>query len=368
MHRLSNRLTSFLFVFFSITAPLFAQEIFYDPTTYEPISLSKGDMAIVTAEDFYTNESPIKVRLESNFTQLSMNREQEAYQPAVLHVQFSDAVAMRCEVRIRPRGKSRLKYCTTPPLKIDFTKSGLQSTSLRQLEKVKLVTRCRADYWFEPYVLKEYLVYKLHNLITPLSYRARLAEILFVDTGNNGEQWSNYGFILEETDAVGRREGLEEVEKPTDMVSKLNPDHALQLSMFQYMVGNTDWHLSIGHNMKYYKDPESDAHQLWAIPYDFDLTGMVKAVYAAPRGDLGQKNVKDRKFIGNTPTEDRLQKVILHFKSRKEELYQVVEAFEYLKKKDKKEIIQYLDDFFETVNNPEKVRECFIDECIAYDW
>jgi hypothetical protein len=368
MHRPENSLALLVFVLYFLSAPLSAQEVFYDPNTFEQLSLSKGDMAIVPAEDFYAEERPVVVRLESDFTHLSLNREKEEYQPAVLHVQFSDEVAMRCEVRIRPRGKSRLKYCTTPPLKIDFTESGLQATSLRQLEKVKLVTRCREDYWFETYVLKEFLVYKMHNQITPLSYRARLAKILFVDTGNNGNQWENFGFILEETDAVGRREGLDEVEEPTHMVSKLNPDHALQLSMFQYMVGNTDWHLSIGHNLKYYKDPESEAKQLWAIPYDFDLTGMVKAVYAAPRGDLNQKNVKDRKFIGNKPTEDRLQKTILHFQNQKENLYRVVEEFEYLKSKDKKAMIKYLDDFFEILEDPEKIRQCFIEECIAYDW
>ncbi len=368
MYRPENSLILIALSFFMLVHPLSAQEVFYDPSTFEPLSLSKGDMAILPAADFYAEESPIRVRLESDFTQLSMNREKEEYQPAVLHVQFSDEVAMRCEVRIRPRGKSRLKYCTTPPLKIDFTESGLRATSLRQLEKVKLVTRCREDYWFETYVLKEFLVYKMHNQITPLSYRARLANILFVDTGNNGNQWETFGFILEETDAVGRREGLDEVEEPTNMVGKLNSDHALELSMFQYMVGNTDWHLTIGHNMKYYRDSKADAKQLWAIPYDFDLTGMVKAVYAAPRGDLDQKNVRDRKFIGNTPTEDQLQKVILHFQNQKEDLYRVVEEFEYLKSKDKKNMIKYLDDFFEILGDSEKVHQCFIEDCIAYDW
>ena len=46
---------------------------------------------------------------------------------------------------------------------------------------LKLVTHCRDTDDYEQYVLHEHLVYRLFNLMTPRSLRARLVKATYVD-------------------------------------------------------------------------------------------------------------------------------------------------------------------------------------------
>jgi len=348
-----------------LTRGIQAQEIFYNHHTLERLSLERGDMELDQVNDFYADPDPVIIRLETDLTHLKDNKEEKDNQSAVLHVRFTDSVSMRCEVKVRPRGKSRLEYCFLPPLKIDFTESGLQATNLRQLEKVKLVSKCRRNDLYEDYVLSEFLAYKLYHVITPVSFRARLAKITFVDTGDNGNEWTDYGFIIEETDAVARRVNLRETE---GLKGEISEEHALTLSMFQYMIGNIDWHVPTGHNVKYFLDPTRGEKVARVIPYDFDLSGMVKANYAAPRPELSQTSSRQRRFIGFTPDEELLDRTISLFQDKRTDLYRVIEEFDPMPDKNKKDLVKYLDSFYKIIDDPKKARKCFIEECIGFNW
>ena len=47
-------------------------------------------------------------------------------------------------------------------------------------------------------------------------------------------------------------------------------------SVFQYMIGNFDWHITRLHNVKMFSDEENH----FMLPYDFDYSGFVNAHYA----------------------------------------------------------------------------------------
>ncbi len=344
-----------------------AQEVFYNHFTGQVVSLNEGDGAVPTPRDFYMKSEPAKVKLESDFTHLMANKLEREYQPATLHVRFSDSISMRCAVRIKPRGKSRLEFCDQPPLKIDFRESGLSSTSLKKLEKVKLVSNCRQGFYYDKYVFREFLAYKLYNQLSPKSFRVRLAQIEFVDTGNDGKTWENYGFIIEETDALARREQLVEIEE-RGTAQTFERNCLAVLSMFQYMIGNTDWHLPSQHNIKWFRDTSTAAEPVYVVPYDFDLSGLVDSEYAQPHKDLNQSHVKERVFICSTMEEGDLEELVEVFQSRKPYFYQIVEDFPYMGKRDKKNAMRYLDGFFKTLENPQKWQKYFIEQAFPYDW
>ncbi len=356
----------FLVLILLAPAPfLLGQEYFYHLQSQESLTRETVIRALETQNGFFSESEPVVLHLESDFTHIKETKDEKNKQEARLHLQVSDSIEMQCLVEIRPRGKSRLAYCHFPPLKIDFTESFLRVTNLSPFEKVKMVTKCRSPQVFEEYVLTEFLIYKLYNVVTPLSFQARLARITFVDTGPNQEEWTDFGFILEETDALAQRMGLEETEK---IASRIEQDHALYLSMFQYMIGNTDWHVPSGHNIKYFHDPMRGEQSSFLVPYDFDVCGMVEANYALPRSELQQTRIRDRRFIGFTPSEEKLEEVIAFYREHKSDFYRIVFEFEYLSAKKKKDLEKYLDRFYTILEDPGMVRKVFIQDCTPYNW
>jgi hypothetical protein len=64
--------------------------------------------------------------------------------------------------------------CKYPPLLINFPKDVDRLSSVFSgQKKLKLVMPCTGD----DYIIREWLVYKIYNLITPKSFRARLVRV-----------------------------------------------------------------------------------------------------------------------------------------------------------------------------------------------
>ena len=58
---------------------------------------------------------------------------------------------------------------------------------------------------FDEYVIREYLAYRVHNIITPRSYRARLARVTYVDSASGKPIETRNGMFLEHEDDVAKR-------------------------------------------------------------------------------------------------------------------------------------------------------------------
>jgi hypothetical protein len=80
------------------------------------------------------------------------------------------------DIKIRARGKFRRQKenCAFPPLRLNFRKSN--TTLFANSDKLKLVTHCRSrSNSYEQTVYKEYLAYRILNVLTDWSFRARFA-------------------------------------------------------------------------------------------------------------------------------------------------------------------------------------------------
>src|SRR5262245_22109262 len=109
-------------------------------------------------------------------------------------------VSMDVELKTRGHWRRQKKNCDFAPIKVDFPKATLQPAgSIFAGEgDLKLVTHCRSkDAVFEQYVLREYLVYRLYNLLTPVSFRARLVRTTYVDRAGKQDSVTRYAFLLE---------------------------------------------------------------------------------------------------------------------------------------------------------------------------
>jgi hypothetical protein len=288
-----------------------------------------------------------------------------------MHWSDPDGTAQSQEVQIQTRGNFRLarRNCDFPPLRLNVKKGESEGTLFEGQDKLKVVVTCKLgqDYW-EQYLLSEYLIYRMLNFFTPLSFRVRLARITYVDTSGEDDTFTRYAFLIEDDDVMAIRNGGRKVDwQPERQLhpSRVERDPSILLEVFQYMIGNTDWSGVQMHNMELFIRPSGT---LVTIPYDFDMSGIVDARYARPDASLPIRSVRDRFFRGVCP--DQLNRppeayatVFQAFQNKKEEIYDLWRYQEGLTEDRREETLEYLDDFYEVLDDPRKIQRQMMENC-----
>jgi hypothetical protein len=121
------------------------------------------------------------------------------------------------------------------------------------------------------------------------------------------------------------------------------------MSLFQFMIGNSDYSIMKRHNVKLLKLKDLNMPNPIPVPYDFDYTGIVNAPYAEPEEHHGIDKITDRQYLGPCRTKDEYQKAIEVFIQRKEDIYATVNAFAYADSKTKKYVLNYLNEFYSLI-------------------
>jgi hypothetical protein len=264
------------------------------------------------------------------------------------------------DVLLRLRGNSRAdrQTCRFPPLKVEFNKEQVKKTLFAKQKDLKLVTHCRNDNdKYQQYYMNEYLIYRMHNVITPQSYGVRLASITYYDTGDTKPRAEAYGFFIERITNVGKRNGMEKVDDTKIDFNTLNPMATNRFMMFQYMVGNLDWSVISGHN-----DEEPCCHNARIlraadgtnvpVPFDFDQSGAVSAGYASSFVDFDVRNARVRVYRGFCNHHDALNDMMVHYLSKKADILAVLDDAPITHKSSGEKLRPYIEEFFETINNP----------------
>jgi hypothetical protein len=271
-----------------------------------------------------------------------------------------DSTEMLLPVQVRKRGYFRrlMGNCSYPPLFIDFPKEGPHRSSVfREHKKTKLVLPCTGD----EYVVREWLVYKLYNLITPKSFRARLVKVKLEDAAKGKTSAPMYGILLEEEKQMAGRNQMIAMEK------KLKPEQTeadgfLNMAVFEYLIGNTDWSIQYLQNIKLIAT-DSAALPI-PVPYDFDHAGIVEAPYAKPAEELQMNSVRQRRYRGYCVRDIKVfDDVIARYNELKKDIYSLYSDCTLLEAKYIKSTIKYLDDFYETINNPKVWQKDFAYPC-----
>jgi hypothetical protein len=295
--------------------------------------------------------------------------------PAKLILAGSDGQPVTLDVDIRTRGKTRAerRICEFPPLRLDFDTAG-HGTVFERQNDLKLVTHCqdgRPEY--DQYVLQEYLVYRVYNLLTDLSFRARLARVTYVDSDGKRDSLTRYGFLLEPLDAMARRNGWQALRVPAVPPQIVDPQSLALVGVFQYMIGNPDYSL-------FSVEPGEDAccHNtvpigtaagpIFSVPYDFDISGIVNTRYAdrlfvPEQRNMGIRRVRERAYRGLCASAENLPGVFALFNQKRDAIYALYREQPGLDAEVVKETIEYLDAFYNTINDPKKVEREFTKRC-----
>ena len=187
----------------------------------------------------FKEEAALNIILTTNMKTLLSEKDKSIIQPAFIQVQFPDSSLIAEKISLNVRGEYRRKHCYIPSLKLHFKTS--DSSKLRKLKDLKLVCPCGNTTEDEQLLLKEYLVYKIYNLITDRSFKVRLAKITFTDTENKRKAITQYTFLIEDIDDVASRNKCKEIKVDKLPTENTNREHTTLINIFQYMIGNTDW-------------------------------------------------------------------------------------------------------------------------------
>jgi len=238
----------------------------------------------------------------------------------------------------------------------------MQKDDLKKVEKIKLVTHCQSGN--EENILKEYLVYKLYNVLTENSFRVRLVEISYINTFKKSKPINSYAFLIEPENILADRTNVTPLDLNNLNQKSIVPEIMDRVAIFNYMIGNTDWSIPNQHNCKIMRQntiSETDLGVL--VPYDFDYSGLVNASYAVPTAGLGTKSVRERVYVGICRDEDVFINAMREFSDKKDEFYQVINEFPLLGEKTKKEMIKYLDSFYKGFDNQYSIVKDLLSEC-----
>jgi len=256
-------------------------------------------------------------------------------------------------MKIRARGNFRRKYCYYAPIKLKLKESLSKGTPFQGNKKLKVVLPCSIGTIQNDNVVKEYMAYKFYEIISPVHFKTRLANIeLIEEKGQRTRVHSIKGIFVEDLDNVAERVDGREI---TRRIEPLQHDAVTSVnnSFFHYLIGNTDFSTRSLHNNKLLFIDK----KIICIPYDFDMSGLVDADYATISGVDNMPNniteVTQRLYKGYKRDESIFQEVRQDFLGHKIEILETVDNLkEFFQNPDQfKKAKLYVVDFFEILES-----------------
>jgi len=318
-----------------------------------------------TGHYLFATDSLLYITLEADFHSIQFdtgddNRWHEAR--LILYRGRNDSVAMPVELETRGHFRRSRKTCDFPPLRIRFDTDYTTETVFQGQKRLKMVTHCRSKQpAYEQFYMREYLLYRIYNQLTGLSFRVRPAMITYRDISGKSSGLVKFSFFLEDDDDMASRNGGVIAEVMNVAQYKLDYDQVLLFVMFQYFIGNTDWSVPALHNVKLFSPGEGGPLQ--PVPYDFDFSGAVDAPYAVPDQKLPINNVRQRLFRHYCVPREDLQPVFNLFLERKEDIYSLISQFPYLTDRNRKITLKYFDTFYDIIQNEKRIKREFQRMC-----
>ena len=326
-----------------------------------------GVVGIATAQDspdgpkikaptrLFSSVEPITIKLVADLKQTFRDRDttKQEWTPAQLSWTGDDSGTTAVEITTRGHFRLKSGTCTFPGLRVRFQKDSIKGTIWQGQGSIKLGAHCRSgNERYHQIPLQEILAYRTYNLLTDSSFRVRPVKATYVDTGDQNKTVEAPAFFLEDEPDLGGRMGLKELEQIGATFNDVDQPMLAIMSVFLYMIGNTDWSLPFLHNIRLF---QGDMAYYLAVPYDFDWSGIVDAPYAKPDYRLNIRSVRDRLWRGPCFSQEQLGTALALFKAKKDDIYKLYQGTEGLDPKLLKNSIDYLDEFYKLIDDARAV-------------
>lgn len=322
------------------------------------------------ADPLFLGDELIAAKIVAPFTSIMRDRDSEEETPASFQFIDNSGAIVEFDVGIKTRGHFRRnkEICTFAPLRLNFKKSVTKDTEFDHQDKLKLVTHCRKyPKRYQQTIVAEYLAYRMFNILTDKSFRARLAQVTYIDTDDASSEFESLAILIEDEDRLAARTGQPVVDVELADLAELRPDFTNLTAVFHYFIGNTDFSPKSSspdtrccHNHRLFA---REGELYYSVPYDFDQSGLVNAPHAAPNPRFELGSVKERLYRGRCEFIPYLPESLALFRDKRAEIELLVEQQVELAERDKKNMLRYIEDFYATINNPKMVEWEFVRKC-----
>ncbi|NOU61837.1 hypothetical protein [Marinifilum caeruleilacunae] len=306
----------------------------------------------------FKNEHLLKIELKTDLTTLINDiAEKRDYHESDLLVLNEGAEQVQLSVKVKTRGnfRRRKQNCNFPPLRFKIPAREAKGTEFEGQSKLKYVSHCQSfieDY--EQHTIEEYLIYKMYNLVSDHSYRARLAQVSFIDT-NTSDTIKKFGFFLEDKDDVALRNGKQILNYKNMKQYEILRENMVMLSLFQLMIGNADWDVGRLHNIDIMS--VSDHSIPVVVPYDFDWSGIINHSYFTLSPKIAPDAKYKRLYKGMRWSQEELQQAFANFNELKPTFLELLNGCEYLKETNRYKLLGYIEEFYHLINTRKDVKE-----------
>jgi hypothetical protein len=307
----------------------------------------------------FSSETPLEFTLTADFKTVNKDRNPNSTKVFPATMTVGDKTF---PLNIRTRGHVRRmsQTCTFAPLRLEFDNDKTKGTVFEGHKNLKLGTHCRDADLFEQYVPREYSAYRIYNLLTPRSFRARMAKATYVDEATKKPIANRMALFIEDDDDVARRLEGRTIETQKLVFRQVDYDTATLLTLFEYMIGNTDMSMYLLHNVILVQNAKKTTIP---VPYDFDYSGLVDARYAIPAKQFNITSVRDRVYRGPCRTAAEFQPFFDKFTEIKPKVAEIFETVPGMDPGYRKDAQKYIEGFYNTISKPGDAKRAFLDEC-----
>ena len=185
----------------------------------------------------------LEIQLTAPFRTIDRARDKDQEYEGTVSYQSTDGEAVILDANFEVRGNYRLRkdVCRYSQLWIDLKRGQVPGTQFAGQNRLKLVVQCRPAGRYADYVVLEYLAYKLFNELTEPGFRARLVNVTYNYSDDDGESRAHLGLLIENKDTVAETAGAENVDDNRVRIDALEPRSATLVALFMMMIGNTDF-------------------------------------------------------------------------------------------------------------------------------
>jgi len=314
----------------------------------------------------FDTREPLRISLSMSIKEVRKSKEDSTYIIDKLYYTSAPGVNDSMEIGLKARGNFRLHECYFPPVWIKIKKSDSKGTLFEGHKKLKLVLPCNTDKGSNDLILKEYLCYQLYEKISPYSFKTRLVNINLTEQRPKKKEkmFQVKGILIEDIDKTARRAGAKAVEVARIDPRTLQDTNSFRFDLFQFMIANTDWSKASQHNSKLIVRQS----EYIAIPYDFDMSGVVDAPYSVVskvgEEQLPIESVRDRYYRGYCRSSEISQYVRKEFLSKEKILLSLPDELKgELSEKEISALKDYLKQFFDILKNDNQFNQQILSNC-----
>jgi hypothetical protein len=312
----------------------------------------------------FLEQTSLPIKLSFSIKGLKKQTNDSTYILSKINFKLLNGTWQPMEIKLRVRGNYRLKNCYFPPLKVKIKKGVSKNTLFQGNKTLKLVVPCLIQKDNDDNIIKEFLAYKLYEVISDYHFKTRLFDLSFEEIKKNKPKTHLLkGFFIEDNSTVAKRHGGE-VFKRT--IHPLNQDKlsSIRNTFFQFMIGNTDFSQAYRHNVKlFYINKE-----MIPIPYDFDMSGLVNTSYAVVsqinNKKLQNTYVTQRIYRGFERDYKDFQLVRQEFLANKTTLLSIMDAHSkyFDNPKEFSKARDYINSFYDILHDDKSFKKHIIDQ------